>query len=162
MRKKLLGLAMAAFMFSSFGAFAQSPDASAVSQKASTEQCCKDKKKGDKKKGDKKKNKDGRNKAHKERVTPFAGINLTPEQQKQIDALRAEQLASAKADKEAKKEAMKQARILKNKEFETAVSKILTPEQFAQFKNNCDTIKALKHAYKDKDKAKKGNKAHKK
>lgn len=138
MRKKVLGLVMAAMAISTIGAFAQTE---VQNTKAACEQtaanCNKDK--GDCKKG-KKGAKGDFKKGKKERVSPFAGIQLTETQQAQIDALKAER----KADKEKAKKADKEARAEAKKQFDTKLAQILTPEQYAQYQSNCEAKKAAK------------------
>ncbi|MCH5217255.1 MAG: hypothetical protein J1F07_01665 [Muribaculaceae bacterium] len=126
MRKKVLGLVMAALAISTIGAFAQSqPQAKA--QQEQTADCCKKDKK-DHKKGHKKSGK-------KDRVSPFNGIQLTAEQQQKIDQL--------KADRKTRKEA---AKAQDRQNYQDALAQILTPEQFQQYKDNCAKIAKGKRA----------------
>ena len=84
-------------------------------------------------------------------VNPFAGINLTPEQQQQVEKLRSDRKERKTADKEANKEAKKQAKAQERQQYEAELAKILTPEQMAQYKNNCDSLKKMqKRQPKDK------------
>ena len=160
MRKKMLGLVAAALTIGSFGAFAQSEGASSSSAsqeqviQCDTPSCnksepCK-KKKGDH--GDKKMKKAG----HK--ANPFAGIELTSEQQSKLEALKTEQ----KAKKEEQKKLDKQARAKEREAFNKEVEKILTPEQFKVYQANCDSLKAKKHMKERVHSHKEGKKDHKK
>lgn len=133
MKKKVLGLVMAALTISTIGAFAapQSPEG----QQTRTEQVARGEKK-DKKDRKAKHKKERRDKKHR-MGNPFEGIQVTAEQQQQLDALKAERKAKREADKKAQKEAKAQER----QQFEARVAQILTPEQFAQYKANCDSMK---------------------
>lgn len=157
MKKKLLSLAIAAVTFSSLSAFAQattgtdSSTTSATTCCDNTKKCCKEGKKG---RGDKK----GRC------FNPFANLNLTAEQQTQLEALRAEQQATrdkaraeAKQKMEARKQGDKKGKNLSDAEkaarkaeldaskadrdaarqaYLDKVKAILTPEQYEQFTQN--------------------------
>lgn len=141
MRKKVLGLVMAALAISTFGAFAaQQTEQPKTEQQAP---CCKEKK-GDQKKGDKKGHKKGDKKGHKmaqgPKLNPFTGIQLTPEQQQKIDQLKADR----KAKREAGKKADKEVRKAEREKFNAEVAKILTPEQYKIYQANCDSLKAKK------------------
>lgn len=142
MRKKVLGLVMAALAISTIGAFAQTENASSSNETCTeqTSECCnssKDKKKkGDKKKGDRKKGDKGECKKAKRDF--FKGIELTEEQRQQIDALRKERQAKRDADKEAKEK--------EREEFNAEIERILTPEQYEIYKQNCENLKSKKHS----------------
>ena len=76
---------------------------------------------------------------------PFAGIALTPDQQKKIDKLQADrkskaQKAKAKQDKQRKADFKE--RKAQHDKYVSELKKILTPEQFTQFENNHKTRKA--------------------
>lgn len=134
---------MAALAISTFGAFAQTEATAATTE--CQEQVCKS--------GEKKCHKEG---AHKgkfgkkdfkkgdrvkgQRVSPFNGIELTAEQKTQLDNLRAEQKAARQANKEASKEARAEER----KQFDEAVAKILTPEQYKQYEANRKAVAPAK------------------
>ena len=133
MKKKILALVLGALSISTIGAFAQTPNTTPAQQTET--QCCKEKK--DKK--DHKGKKEGR-KEKGERMNPFAGIQLTPEQKTQIDNLRAQQ----RAQRESGKEAMKEKRAQERQAFNDAVAKILTPEQYTQYVSNCELVKMKK------------------
>lgn len=146
MRKKVLGLIMAAMTIGTFGALAQTENTNNTCTEQ-TQECCKkdkgDKKKcekGDRKKGDRKKGEKGEFK--KEKKDLFKGIELTSEQQTQIDQLRSECKTQREADKKADKEAKKEAREKQRTEFNAGVEKILTPEQYKIYQTNCENIKA--------------------
>lgn len=165
MRKKVLGLVMAALAIGTTGAFAQSENQQSkatceqVSEngecKKGKKECTKDsgeckKAKGDRHKGikgDKKFRKDGR-KAEKRdgKANPFEGIELTAEQQQQLDALRAER----KAQKDAVKEAGKEAKAQQQQQYDEKIAQILTPEQYNQYKANREGLKDRKKAMKAK------------
>lgn len=138
MRKKVLGLVMAALAISTFGALAQNQN---TSEKVACEQtvsaCCKDKK--DKK--DKKDRKDFAKRGDKKaKLNPFTGIELTQEQQQQIQQLRNEKKEQHKAEKKAAKE----AKLKEREAFNQSVAKILTPEQYKIYQANCDSMKTAK------------------
>ena len=154
MRKKVLGLVIAALSFSAFGTFAQSEVQTGKASCEQTSNC----KKGDK--NCKKVKKDGKNfkKEHKghdskmSRINPFDGIELTAEQKQQIEALKAERKAKMGKEKdkrEAQKKAAKEARAQEKMEFDKKVAQILTPEQYAQYQSNCQSIKTNKEISKD-------------
>lgn len=153
MKKKVLALVVAVLALGSTSVFAQSQSQSCPPQQ---KECCKDKK-------DKKDRKDKKDKkGNKKHGNPFEGIQLTPEQQQQIDNLRAEQKAQKKANREAgkelSKEARKEAKTKARQEFDAKVQKILTPEQYAQFKKNCEAQKAKKEMKKKDKKERAGKK----
>lgn len=131
MRKKVLGLLMAAMAISTIGAFAQSENTTETTVCTAQKGECQKEGKGKKchKKGDR-----------KAKMNAFEGIELTQEQQQQIAQLKAECKAKKEADKAEKKKAKAEARA----QFNEKVSQILTPEQYAQYKANCDSIKANK------------------
>ena len=137
MRKKVLGLVMAAMAISTIGAFAQTENASSSNETCTeqTSECCnssKDKKKkGDRKKGDK-------GECKKAKRDFFKGIELTEEQRQQIDALRKERQAKRDAEKEAKEK--------EREEFNAEIERILTPEQYEIYKQNCENLKSKKHS----------------
>lgn len=151
MRKKVLGLVMAAIAVSTFGAFAQSqPSQSQVACEQVEGKCPKAKK--DKKcKGD-----SDCKRGKKDRFNPFEGIELTAEQQQKIDQLRAER----KANKENAKKAKKEARAQEKKQFDEKMAQILTPEQYAKYEANCKAAKPGKLG-KTKAKLDKSQKARK-
>lgn len=133
MRKNILGLVMAALAFSTIGAYAQSEKQTVCTEQ--TQKCCKEKK--NHKKGEYKGDKKKRNHA---KFNPFTGIQLSAEQQSQLDQLKADRKAKKEADKADKKAAQKRER----EEYNAAVEKILTPEQFKQYKANCDSMSNLR------------------
>lgn len=139
MRKKVLALVMGALAISSIGAFAQTQVKEAETVK---KECCK---KEEGKKCDKKDKKD--RKVKKQRANAFEGINLTAEQQQQIDQLRTAQKAKMEASKKESREAKEKQR----SEFTAEVEKILTPEQFAQYKANTEKIRTAKKEMKKKN-----------
>ena len=145
MRKNVLGLVLAALAFSTFGAFAQTETSET---KARCEQVAADCKKGEKhcKKGDKdcRKGKADGKKKRGMKGDAFAGITLIPEQQQKVDALRAER----KAAKEKAKKERSEAKAQEKKEFNEKLATILTPEQYAQYQANCDSLKARKQQMK--------------
>ena len=144
MKKTILALAFAVISLGTISAFAQTESSAPQQCEQTQKPCCKGEK-GKKKHGDR----------QQSRVSPFQGIELTAEQQQQIDKLRAERRAKADEAKKAKKEAKAQER----SDFDNAVAQILTPEQYAQYKANCDSIKAKRGKAVGKAKAhKKGNK----
>lgn len=158
MRKKAIALFMGALLFSTIGAFAQTENKGNNITCEQTSECCKNKKeKKDHKKGNKKH-------GQKARFNAFNGIELTAQQQQQIDALKAERKAKKEADKKQNFEQRKKDK----EEFDQKVSKILTPEQFALYKANCDSLKVKKEKMKkkvckvkkDKREAKKTQKAN--
>lgn len=85
---------------------------------------------------------DARQAKKQPRVDPFAGLNLTAQQQQSIDALRAERSKACTASKEAKqqKQQAREERMNARKENRTAylakVKSILTPEQYVQYLEN--------------------------
>lgn len=125
MKKKLLALVMGALVLGSVNVMAQSePKAAKVEA-----QCTKAKEvKRDCKKGERRD------------LNPFTGIQLTQEQQAQLDNLRQQR----KDQKEEAKKAEKEAKAKNREAFNAEVAKILTPDQFAQYKANCDSLKARK------------------
>lgn len=146
MRKKVLGLVMAALTISTFGAFAQTEvQVESINLEQVSKDACKDKKdkkgKKDCKKGDRKGEK---KKGKKGSFNAFRGIELTAEQQQQINQLKNERKAKVEAEKKASKEAKELAK----KEFTASVEKILTPDQFKQYQANCDSLKLKKEARK--------------
>ena len=141
MRKKVLGLFMAAIAVSTIGAFAQNDNQQTREQ--IKKECCKEKKECTK---DKKCKKDHKmREGKKEKLNPFAGIELTAEQQKQLEQLKADRKAKREAAKETKKQAFEQER----KAFDAEIAKILSPDQYKQY----ESTKANMRAHK-KDKAK--------
>ena len=128
MRKKVLGLVMAALAISSIGVFAQN-DAQKNCNKQQKE-CCKEKKEKRGERGGKK----------EARLNPFTGITLSADQQQQIDQLKAERKAEQKEAKAAKKNAMEQER----QAYDASIAKILTPEQYKQYESNKANIRAAK------------------
>lgn len=144
---------MAALTISTFGAFAQSETSqanAAVCEQTSNE-CSADTKECKKDKKDKKHCKKGERKGEckgkkGQRQNPFQGIELTADQQQQIDALRAEMKAAKEAGKKADKEAKAEAR----KQYDEKIAQILTPEQFTQYKANCDKMKDRKKGVKER------------
>lgn len=184
MKKKTLGLVMALLTIGSFSAFAQSETSNKTnctteqSCTASSEKECKKegKKKCKENKKECKKNKDCKKKGErvkgegdqakkKMQKNPFNGIQLTPDQQQKIDNLRAERKSQKEANKEARKnltpEERKAAKKQAREQFNAEVAKILTPDQFKQYEENCKKAKEgkknkVKHASKDGKKIKKG------
>lgn len=154
MKKKVLGFVMAALAISTIGAYAQTPAQECTSTEQCQKTCNKDKK-------DKKDRKSGMRKGNPDRMNAFEGIELTADQQTKIQKLRAEQKANRMADKEAKKAAKKEAKEQSRKEYNEAVAKILTPEQYAQYQANCEKMKAQKKEKKDRKKEGKGDRAAK-
>lgn len=82
-------------------------------------------------------------KGDKPAFNPFEGLNLTPEQQTKIDALKAECKAKkaefkkdAKAKKDQVKKEAKAGRANMKSEMLKQVKGILTPEQYVQFLEN--------------------------
>lgn len=165
MRKKVLGLVMAALTISSIGAFAQNQTSDNKPACEQTSECHKGKKDGKCKKDGKKDGKKKGDRKHGDKVdglNPFEGIQLTSEQQQKVDALKAERKAKMKAEKgkkEADKQAAKEARQQEKAQFDAQVAEILTPEQYTQYQSNCDSIKAKKQRMKAA--SKKYKKAHK-
>lgn len=89
----------------------------------------------------------------------FSGIELSADQQKQLDQLCSQRQENKKADKKARLEAKKQER----QDFDDAVAKILTPEQYTLYKANCAKVKEKHDGMKDKrDKTRKNGKGEKK
>ena len=138
MRKKVLGLFMAALAVSSIGAFAQSE--SRQSGEEVKKECCKEKKEKKechKLKKECKERKDFRKEA---RVTPFKGIQLSAEQQAQIDQINAERKANQKKIKADKKDAFEKER----QAYDEQIAKVLTPEQYKLYENNKANMRAHK------------------
>lgn len=145
MRKKVLGLILSTVLFSTIGAFAQEKKDVVVN--------------GDKIETTCKQGKRICNKAHKPRINPFEGIQLTAEQQNAIDKLRQDRKVKREADKLAHKEAKKKIK----EDFNSEVEKILTPEQYQQYKTNCENIALhrqdkMKKKVAKRDSEKKGDK----
>lgn len=74
------------------------------------------------------------------KVNPFEGLNLTSEQQSKIDKLKADRKDKRDKDKKAQADARKKER----EQFNKDLASILTPEQMAQYKANCEKIAAQK------------------
>ena len=133
---------MAALAISTFGAFAQTETRQGNAACEQTTECCKTKKEGREKKG----------------AGLFNGIELTPEQQQQVDALKAER----KAAKQSREKANKEAKAQEKKAYDEKLAQILTPEQYAQYKANAQKIEDRKKHIKVKsDKVRKGSKPEK-
>ena len=144
MKKKILGLALAAFMFGFVGANAQTENTNCNK----TEQTCKQECKKDK--GDKKECK--KDKARKKsKMNPMNGIDLTPQQEQQIEQLKAEQQAQREKDKQYTREAVEKRR----EAYNAGLEKILTPEQYQQYQSNLDGMKKMSKEKKEKMKSKK-------
>lgn len=144
MRKKVLALVMGALAISTIGAFAQNEtNCTAPQQK----ECCKEKK------DCKKEGRKAEKRAHKDRLNAFEGINLSAEQQQQIEALRSENKAQREAIKKATKETVQKQR----EDYMAGLEKILTPEQLAQYKANVSNMKADKRKDFKKKAHKKGD-----
>lgn len=98
--------------------------------------------------------KGGKHHGHKKGGDLFAELNLTPEQQTQIDALFAKRKEQARADKakNAEEKAARKAEKAEKKaaarqEFEAELQKILTPEQYNAFKaKRAERAKDMKSA----------------
>lgn len=146
MKKKVLGLVMAALAISSIGAFAQND---AQQNRAQTQkECCKEGKgkKGKKEcKGDKSRKGAQSNKA-------FEGIQLTADQQQKIEELKANRKANIEKLKATQKNAYEQER----KNFDNELAKVLTPEQYKQYESNKAAISARKQEKMKKKLAKMG------
>lgn len=127
MKKKLLVLMLSAFAIGTVSMSAQTQQCDPQQKEV---KCCKGEGKGDAKcaKG---------KKGHGPRFNLFEGIQLTPEQKTQLDALKAQRKAKHEGDRKD----MKEARQKERAEYASQVEKILTPEQFAQFKANCEKKK---------------------
>lgn len=126
MKKNVIAGAMLAIavIFGSSSAFAQDQN-KCEKQCTSKEQCNRGPKEG------------------KQAFNPFEGLNLTPEQQTRLDALKAE-CKAAKADikkdaaqkKEQVKKEARQGRNEMKAQMLQKVKAILTPEQYVQFLEN--------------------------
>lgn len=150
MRKKVLGLMMAALAISTIGASAQTETTPVAPIK---KECCKEKKEYTKEKkelcpvkeGKKEISKDVKKHvvrdAAKPRFNPFEGIELTPDQQQKLDKLKAERKSRNEANKKATQEQMKQ----EQEEYTNSVISILTPEQATIYKANIEKRKAKAH-----------------
>lgn len=75
----------------------------------------------------------------KQKRNPFAGITLTDAQKDKIKAIKEKQKKEADKRRDAAEKSRKKSRENYMKELQ----KILTPEQFAQFKANTDTMKRI-------------------
>ena len=137
MKKKILAVVLAAFTFGFVSANAQNDNGNSVKQEQTCNEgkkCCKDKKEG-KRGGKKDGKKGGRHEAAKvkaERMNPLYGIELTADQQKKVDNLRAER----KAKKEQSKQLAKEERQKQNEAYDAEMKKILTPAQYEQYQAN--------------------------
>ena len=149
MRKKVLGLVMAALAISSIGAFAQSE--SQQTREEVKKECCKEKKekkeckegKKDRKDGNKdRKNKKMRDGKKEARIKPFDGIQLTEAQQAQISQLK----KNRKENFKKVKAAQKQDFVKEREAFDQEVAKVLTPEQYKVYETNRDNIRAQKRS----------------
>lgn len=164
MKKKILGFTLAAMALSIASVNAQNPGS--TSEAACQEQvvnqkpeCCKNKKDGKHKKDGVKADRID----HKgPRFNPFNGIDLTPEQQQQIDKLKAERKEQRKQNKDADKAAKKEAQAKEREAYEAELAKILTPAQFATYKSNTENLKARSDMKGKKIEKKKGEKRDKK
>lgn len=136
MRKKVLGLVMAALAISTFGAFAQTETQQTKPSCEQTATCKKDKKECRKGEGKHKKGP----RMGSEKKNPFEGIQLTEQQTQQLEQLKAERKAQKESDEKNRKEAREQER----KAYNEKIAKILTPEQYAQYEENCRKMKAAK------------------
>ncbi|MDE6268127.1 MAG: DUF1682 domain-containing protein [Muribaculaceae bacterium] len=134
MKKIILPLAFAAFIGMTMNAQTNNSVKNAENgccQKQ--EQCCKT----DGKKCEKEAKKEGHKKGDmrhggKERFNPFQGIELTADQQTQLQNLREERkLADRKKSEDRKAEKAEQ-----KKQYNEKVKSILTPEQYAQYEKN--------------------------
>ncbi len=79
------------------------------------------------------------------RPNPFEGIELTAQQQEAIKNLRQEQMAQAQAQREKAKtdrEAAKVEREQAMKEMDDKIKNILTAEQYTQYQQNIEKMKA--------------------
>lgn len=164
MKKKITTIALSAFLFSA-GMMAQTPDSNpscgncvAPDSVCNTEvpcprrgdfdkqgpKCDKQGPKCDKQgpKCDRKGKcvKDFEKKGRLAAINPFAGIELTPEQQASVNKLkedRRETMKKAREDMEKKTDKA-------NEKFSSKLKKILTPEQYAQYEQNKEKMKDLK------------------
>lgn len=79
--------------------------------------------------------------------TPFDGLNLSPDQQKKLEKLRdkkKDDRKKEKAERKKEKKERKDRRDDRRAEYDREIAKILTPEQYAAYKANCETIKTNK------------------
>ncbi|MDE7385711.1 MAG: hypothetical protein K2N28_01085 [Muribaculaceae bacterium] len=130
MKKKFMAVAIA-LIGTCMAISAQTPTTTNDNNTQTEQTCCKKNGKGEK--HNRKGMKPG--KGHKGHFNPFEGIELTQEQKDAMKAMRQEQQANAKANRE---EAMKQ----RDEKLQT----ILTPEQYAQYKQNVEKAKANRPA----------------
>lgn len=124
MKKKFLGLAIAALALTSFTGFAQKP-AACDSTCQSGKMCRQDK--------------DMKGKKDKKAINPFEGITLTDAQKTQLEAVkakRAEKAKARKADKQRMDSAQRVERRAAKKEYFEEVKAILTPDQYVVFLEN--------------------------
>lgn len=85
---------------------------------------------------------------------PFAGLNLTEQQQSQLQTLKtqmkdakakdAKTKEAAKAEKQAQKKQKMEARVQARRDYLAKVKNILTPEQYVQFLENSYVDQGLK------------------
>lgn len=125
-RFKIAGAALLMFAVA-FGASAQTETSVCKENKECAKHACKDGKKCDRKV------REGNRCAGM-----FEGIDLTPEQQAQIDQLVSECKERGEANRVEKKAASLEQRKNEHAELQSKVEKILTPEQYAIFKGNMD------------------------
>lgn len=86
---------------------------------------------------------------------PFAGLNLTEQQQSQLQALKtqmkdakakeAKTREAAKAERQAQKKQKMEARVQARRDYLAKVKNILTPEQYIQFLENSYVDQGMKH-----------------
>jgi len=68
--------------------------------------------------------------------TPFAGIDLTADQQAKLKALKTKQIADNKVDRSKQKSERRLSRLEKRAEMLASIKDILTPEQYVKFLEN--------------------------
>lgn len=76
------------------------------------------------------------------RPNPFAGMALSPEQKRKLDALHSDRRSKAdqfKADKKKFDKKQRDKRAKAYADYDKKLKKILTPEQYAQYKENLNS-----------------------
>lgn len=136
--KKVFGIALIMALLA--GGISVNAQDQTTTKKDKTEQCDKTRKCDKDKKGNKECGKK-HNKQDK-MAKLFAGITLSAEQQTKLDAVKSECKAQAKADKANRQEMKKEDRAARQAACDAKIKEILTPEQWAVYQKNVETMKA--------------------
>lgn len=162
MNKRIFGIAVLAASLMAPTAFAATQDNTTAKQEQCQKKDCKDKKecKGKQECNGDKKECNGGKKAHHKGFKggqkrggfdPFAGIELTPDQQTKVNALMESQKqrheamrAQRKEQKQLDKEAAREARQADMQQFDAQVQTILTADQFEVYTANRKAMQEMK------------------